>query len=47
MEAATRRIPAILNVTGEIAAAEVDEEAGVPYSCFTQLHNSHHSNDTD
>jgi hypothetical protein len=33
MEAATRRIPTLLNATGEIAANEVDEEAGIPYSC--------------
>jgi hypothetical protein len=46
MEAATRRIPALLNGTGEIAADEVDEEAGMPYSCSAQRRHSHHNDDT-
>jgi hypothetical protein len=45
MEAATRRIPALLNTTSKIAADEVDEEAGIPYSCPAQRHHNHHIND--
>jgi hypothetical protein len=45
MEAATRRIPALLNATGEIAADTVDEEAGIPYSCPAQHRHSHHNDD--
>jgi hypothetical protein len=33
MKAAIRRIPILLNTTGEIIADKVDEEAGIPYSC--------------
>jgi hypothetical protein len=47
MEAATRRIPALLNATGEIAANEVDEEVGISYSCLAERRHSHHNNDTD
>jgi hypothetical protein len=45
MEAATIRIPALLNATDENAADEVDEEAGIPYSCLAQHHQSHHNDD--
>jgi hypothetical protein len=45
MEAATRRIPALLNATDEIVADKVDEEAGVPYSCPAKRRHSHHNND--
>jgi hypothetical protein len=45
MEATTIRIPILLNATGEIAADEVDEETGIPYSCPAQHHHSHHNDD--
>jgi hypothetical protein len=45
MEAVTRRIPALLNATGEIATDMVDEEAGIPYSCPAQHRHSHHNDD--
>jgi hypothetical protein len=47
MEAATKQIPALLNATGEIAANEVDEKAGIPYSCPAQRRHTHHSNNVD
>jgi hypothetical protein len=49
MEVATRRMPTLLNVTGEIAAGKVDEEAGIPYSysCPEQRRHIHHNNDAD
>jgi hypothetical protein len=43
MEAATRRIPALLNATGEIVVDEVDKEARIPYSCLAQRRHSHHN----
>jgi hypothetical protein len=43
MKAATRRFSALLDATGEIAADEVDEEAGIPYSCLGQRCRSHHN----
>jgi hypothetical protein len=36
MKAATRQIPAFLNVTNEISADEMDEETGIPYSSHAQ-----------
>jgi hypothetical protein len=45
MEAVTRRITALLNATGEIAADEVDEETGIPYSYPAQRRHSHHNDD--
>jgi hypothetical protein len=45
MEAAIKRIPALLNVIGEITTDEVDEEAGIPYSYPAQHRHSHHNND--
>jgi hypothetical protein len=45
MEAATRRILALLNATGEIAADKVEEEAGIPYSCPAKRRHSHHNDD--
>jgi hypothetical protein len=45
MKAATRRIPALLNATDENATDEVDEEAGIPYSCPAQHRHSHHNDD--
>jgi hypothetical protein len=45
MKAATRRITALLNATDEIAADEMDEEAGIPYSCTAQRHHSHYGDD--
>jgi hypothetical protein len=45
MEAATRRIPALLNATGENDTNGVDEEAGIPYSYPAQRHHSHHNDD--
>jgi hypothetical protein len=45
MEAATRRILALLNATDKIIADKVDEETGIPYSCPTQRRNSHHNGD--
>jgi hypothetical protein len=47
METATRRITALLNATSEIAANEVDEEAGISYSCPAQRRHSHHNDDAD
>jgi hypothetical protein len=47
MEAATRRIPVLLNVTGEIATDEVDEETSIPYSCPAQRRHIHHNDDAD
>jgi hypothetical protein len=43
MGAATRRLPALLNATSQIATDEVDDEAGIPYSCPTKHHHSHHN----
>jgi hypothetical protein len=43
MEATTRRILALLNATGEIAADKEDDKAGIPYFCPAQRHHSHHS----
>jgi hypothetical protein len=40
MEAATIRIPSLLNATDE-----VDEEEGIPYSCPAQRRHSHHNDD--
>jgi hypothetical protein len=45
MEAATKRIPTLLNATGENAAKEVDEEAGITYSCPAHRLHSHHNDD--
>jgi hypothetical protein len=45
MEAATRRILTLLNATSEISTDEVEEEAGIPYSCPTKHHHSHHNDD--
>jgi hypothetical protein len=45
MEAATRRILALLNTTSEITADEVDKEVEIPYSCPAQRRHSHHNND--
>jgi hypothetical protein len=45
MEAATRRIPALLNATGENATDWVDEEVGIPYSYPAQRRHSHHNDD--
>jgi hypothetical protein len=45
MEATTRRIPALLNATGENAADRVDEEAQIPYFCPAQRRHSHHNDD--
>jgi hypothetical protein len=44
MEAATRWIPALRYATGEIVADQVDEEAGIPYSCPAH-HRHNHLND--
>jgi hypothetical protein len=33
MKTVTRRISALLNAIDEIVANEVEEEAGIPYSC--------------
>jgi hypothetical protein len=43
MKAATRQIVALPNAIDEIAADEVDEEAGIPYSCPAQCRHSHHN----
>jgi hypothetical protein len=45
MEVMTRRIPALLNTTGENAADGIDEEMGIPYSCPAQHRYSHHNDD--
>jgi hypothetical protein len=35
----------LLNTTNEIAAGEVDKEAGIPYSCPAQHRHKYHNND--
>jgi hypothetical protein len=45
MEKATRRISVLLNATTEIAADEMNEDAGIPYSYPAQCHRSHYNND--
>jgi hypothetical protein len=47
MEAATKRILALLDATGKIAADEVDKETDIPYSCPTQHRHSHHNDYAD
>jgi hypothetical protein len=47
MKATARQIPTLLNATGEIAADEVDEEAGIPYSSLAQRGHSYHNDDAD
>jgi hypothetical protein len=43
MEAAIRRISALVNPTGEIASDDVEEKSGIP----THHHHTHHNNDAD
>jgi hypothetical protein len=47
VEAATRRILALLNATGEIAADKVEKEVSISYSYPAKHHHSHHNNDAD
>jgi hypothetical protein len=47
MAVVTRRIPALVNTTSELAADEVDEEAGIPYFCSAQHRHIHHSDGAD
>jgi hypothetical protein len=42
MEAKITRFP-LFNFTGKIAAEEVHDETGKPYSSSAQRHHSHHS----
>jgi hypothetical protein len=47
MEAAARRMTTLLKAIGEIAVDEVDEEAGIPYSCPAQHLHSHPSDNAN
>jgi hypothetical protein len=43
MRAATRWFDALVNTTSEIVVDEVDEKAGISYSCPAQHRHSHHN----
>jgi hypothetical protein len=45
METVIRQIPTLLNATGVIVTAKVEEQAGIPYSCPAKRRHSDHNDD--